>query len=445
MYLYENENDNANIVDPNRNDQNDFLLPPLIVTTHSEGIERTSIATQDDADESVTLLKAKLVKELQQQSGYLNNSVNLQYLPAPLPLPSDPITYQSAKTQEKRHDKNYSNHIDNDDKDVSETKKVLIKKPFKKLQKEDASEVDDIDIRFSADSEEAAPSTQRQVIDQKDSATLKKFIDQYLSPAVHYATIENLPRADSGFTHPPLRAEYPTELQNNFIPKAQIAYQPTTTTTTKQSSPPPIPPAVLPTSLAPIVHPVPNHASATTQNRPQYYQGPIITSTYSNRDTPASSSPEKVVVKIVPATGWYLNDASERRSYYDALSHGLLKENGYVFVNDVQRDVQPIEHNTVRRSPQQSYQTYPQYQTQTYQQPANYYQTTQYAQAPVYATQTQRAPTEQRSFGDDPYYHGHSSYNVPLGSVTRLAGDSNTVAAYQLVYNNQRTRRRSQV
>lgn len=436
LYLY--ENDNANIVDPNGNDQidqNDYLLPPLVVRTQTDSNEQAIVETQTESDASVTLLKAKLVKELQQQSGYLNNSINLQYLPVPLPIPSDPIGYKSGKTQEKRHDKNYANHIDNDnnddDKDVSATTKILIKKPFKKLQKEETADIDDIDIRFNADSEEAAPSTQRQVIDQKDSATLKKFIDQYLSPAVHYATIENLPRTDSGFTHPPLRAEYPTELQNNFIPKARIAYQPTTATTNGHfsSSPPPVPPAVLPTALPPVAQSSP----AIAPNRPQYYQGPIITSTYSNRDTPASSAADKVVVKIVPATGWYLNDENERRSYYDALSHGLLKENGYVFVNDVQRDVQPIEHNAIRRSPQT-------FQYQNYQPYINYYQT-----APVYAAQTQRVPTERSFSDDDAYYHGHTSFNVPLNSVTRLAGDSNTVPAYQLVYNNQRTRRRSQI
>lgn len=263
--------------------------------------------------------------------------------------------------------------------------KILIRTNFtENLQKAtstvaaaDTEEKYDIDIRFGAESEETAPSTQRQVIDQEDSASLHKYSHQYSPKAIHYATIDNFPRNDLALTHPPLRTEYPTALQNNFIPKARIAYQPTAThystppqlPATTVTSLPPTPPAIqLPSSLANSVHPVvPNYAYtppsvvplqstytqyASSSSSPNTILPPTSSVTNLNNleQSSKANSREKVVVKIVPATGWYLNDAAERRSYYDAVSRGLLRENGYVFVNDVQRPQAAQQHNIVRRS-----------------------------------------------------------------------------------------------
>lgn len=46
---------------------------------------------------------------------------------------------------------------------------------------------------------------------------------------------------------------------------------------------------------------------------------------------------ESVVVKIVPALGFHLNDPKERAAYYEAVQRGLLSDNGFVYVNKVQQ------------------------------------------------------------------------------------------------------------
>lgn len=433
LYLYENDNSS-----------NEFSIESHVNgNVNNIGLNDISIvpSTQSNAPinapvESLSLSKAKLVKELPQQSGYMNNTLNRQYLPLSAEL--DPIFYQSlTNAQEKPVDK--MNDLINADHQTNKRHKAHDKSNdilshvdfINKLQKDasDAREKFDIDIRFNVENEEAAPSTQRHVIDQEDSASLHKYSHQYSAQAVHYATIDNLPRPDLGLTHPPLRTDYPTELQNNFIPKARIAFQPTASQYTPQlpSSSLPGPLSVpLPITLPSVVHSVSNYAvpistsSTTTQAQPQPQSYNYATSaapaasTHNNilvQSPSKSDSQEKVVVKIVPATGWYLNDAAERRSYYDAVSRGLLRENGYVFVNDVQRQqLQPGKHNIMRRS-----------------------------------AQSQSHPSE-RSFVDDgdTIYHGQTSYTVPIGSVTRLVGDSNSVrSASALAYNTQRTRRRS--
>lgn len=463
LYLYENGNstdvintetslkDNANNIDPNERHQNvnvtnDYTLTeltpaptttpaptpaqPTTTTIRLPTAAPVAIYFDDETnghqyEDSVTLTKAKLVKELRQQTDYINNNIDLLYLP--VALPSDPISYHKTKIHEKRQDKNFINFINENDNELGdESLNITTKSNLTELQKKE--ENIGIDIRFNAENEETAPSTQRQVIDQEDSATLHKFAHQYTSQqAVHYATIENLPRADYGFTHPPLQSEYPSEIQNNFIAKAHIAYQPN-----QQYTPPQLP--------APsVVHTVANYAPATTQTQPQYYSAPIITSSYSNQDSqphsPSPSSREKVVVKIVPATGWYLNDEAERRSYYDAVSRGLLRENGYVFVNDVQRQSQPTSQNDARRHHIRSAQTFsPATYTNTY--PLNYPNTyTNVQTSPVYSqsqSQSQRIPTERRFTDDDSVFHGHTSFNVPISSVSKLVGDSDSVSAYRL-------------
>lgn len=431
MYLYENDNNSKDVSieshvneDENNADTNAFLSDNSIVSSNKNNVYINASA------ESLIVSKAKLVKELRQQSGYINNTIDRNYLP--LSSQSNQISQQSlTNVHEKRLDtfndsKNVDDQTDKRHKFHQESNDIFTHQDFvNKLQKQasDSEEKFDIDIRFNAENEEAAPSTQRQVIDQEDSASLHKYSHQYSAQAVHYATIDNRPRPDLGLTHPPLRTDYPTELQNNFIPKARIAYQPTAAQYSPQLPPPPSIP--LPSTLPSVVHSVSNYAvpiasstASLPSPQPQSYNyaasATPAASNYNNLvQSPSSDSREKIVVNIVPATGWYLNDAAERRSYYDAVSRGLLRENGFVYVNDVQRP-QTLHntigpHNVVRRSAQQFY-----------------------------------SPVPLAQADGDALYHGQTSYTVPIGSVTRLVGDSNSVSgASALTRNGQRARRRS--
>lgn len=344
--------------------------------------------------ESLSVSKAKLVKELRQQSGYINNTggtLNRHYTPT-TSRPA-PITHQSlTNAQAIQVDTQTNNDDRHNDVDNQTDKRhpavphptaddILTHEDFiNELQRDkvDADKKFDIDIRFNGESEETAPSTQRQVIDQEDSASLHKYSHQFSPDAVHYITLDNLPRPDLELTHPPLRSDYPAALQNNLIPKARIAYQPTATQYTPQL--PPITVSAtqplsipLPATLSSAVQPVSNvFASPPSLPPPAHQLLPQPQSQLSYNYASASNvvqSPiaddtkEKVVVKIVPATGWYLNDAAERRSYYDAVSRGLLRENGFVFVNDVQRPQQQqqqqqlttSQHNIVRQDHSAAY------------------------------------------------------------------------------------------
>lgn len=305
----------------------------------------------------------------------------------------------------------------------------------------------DIDVRFNTGNDQVEQATQRQLLDQQDSAS-QKF--QYSAQAYHYTTIENRPPVTYTLPHPPLQDEYPKAIQNNYVPKAQLAYQ----TSAQQYAPLSVP---IPSSLPSIVHrpdPTPirsivnrppvaasapaRPAGSASPPQPQYFSSPVITSTYSNRDTYGqaqnSDVQEKVVVKIVPATGWYLNDEKERQSYYNAVSQGLLSENGYVFVNDVQRvsgQSSPCETSnpTVPCSTSNNAPSLPQYPFHPQ------YTPTQPPWLHRYREQLpdpRHTSTEIRSTRQDEALKGKTSYNVPLMSVGKLAGDSDRINNYSL-------------
>lgn len=295
------------------------------------------------------------------------------------------------------------------------------------------------------------------------------------SQAFVITEIENRPLVNFNIPHhPPLQTVYPASIQNNVVSRAA----PNRPTVQRYSSPP------IPQSLPSIVH-EPSNTVATIQNVPvslasslnaQHYQYPVITSRWSNRESYQNAQArEKVVVKVVKAPGWYLNDANERRSYFDAVARGLLSENGLVYVNNVQREnaaaahfaqqtpnsftptkidstatfsqypSSPIQDPSVVYSPQniipsavQSTAVYPaanliqSYNGINYWPPcaiASYQQHVQDSQSSIQP----QAQSRQLSFDkptniEDNLYSGRSSYNVEQKSVGRLAGDN---AKYQ--------------
>ena len=321
---------------------------------------------EDEEDDEQSTTQSKSVKILNEQSGYLNNTK---------------VDHDDPSSSNRMHEKR------------SRLNARIYPRPNEiprsKLQKDETLSGLDfaLDVRFGE--EEAAPSTQRQVINGHGDVQYSQ------SHGVHYATIENRPQINYELTHPPLQVEYPTAIQNNFIPKTRIAFQPTpqlnsVVPSLQAWSNAPIYRPQLPLS-APTFPPIPSGAQA---QRVQYAASPIITSSYSNRGPavpPGLSQSDKVVVKIVPATGWYLNNENERKSYYNAVSRGLLNQNGFVFVNNVQTPGPGALH---RRS-----------------------------------VKYEPLPLERRSDDDvdEIPFEGQSSYNVPLSSVGKLIGDSHTV------------------
>lgn len=160
-----------------------------------------------------------------------------------------------------------------------------------------------------------------------------------ISKAYVYTEIENRPPINFDIPVPPLHTVYPKSIQNNV--ESRVVNRPELQ---RQYSAPSIP-----LSLPSIVH-EPSNTVATIQNVPSTFanalsdaqrisSSPVITSTYSNRESFSNGhAREKVVVKVVKAPGWYLNDAEERNSYFNAVAHGLLSENGLVYVNNVQKE-----------------------------------------------------------------------------------------------------------
>lgn len=185
---------------------------------------------------------------------------------------------------------------------------------------------------------------------------------------IHFATIENRPNpSQSSFQPPPLQSNYPTSIQNN--PQSYSSYHsvvnryiPSVPSTIQSSIPP---------SLPSIVHPSPQLPTQPTHSFP-------------TNPSPRTTLNEKVVVKIIPATGWYLNDANERQSFLDAVSRGLLSDKGFVYVNDVQSSQR----------------------------------------------QSQNAGRSQIDIDEEAFFHGSSSYESPLNSVGKLPGDSDSVSGY---------------
>lgn len=74
---------------------------------------------------------------------------------------------------------------------------------------------------------------------------------------------------------------------------------------------------------------------------------------YSNGGREGYGANRNVEVKIVPALGFALNDPKEREAYYEAVSRGLLGENGAVYVNKVQGN--PFSTPSDFYSPQTSF------------------------------------------------------------------------------------------
>ncbi|KAG4075275.1 hypothetical protein HA402_003066, partial [Bradysia odoriphaga] len=192
----------------------------------------------------------------------------------------------------------------------------------------------------------------------------------------HYATIENRPNpSQASFQAPPLQSNYPASIQNN--PQSQSSY-PSVDNRYIPSAPLPVPSSI-PSSLPSIVHP-------TSQ-----YSTQQVTSFATNQhNIPRTTSNEKVVVNVIPATGWYLNDPNERQSFLDAVSRGLLSEKGFVYVNNVQGSQQQ-QSNFNAQEPQ---------------------------------------GRSQIDIDEEAFFHGSSSYESPLNSVGKLPGDSDSVSAF---------------
>lgn len=269
---------------------------------------------------------------------------------------------------------------------------------------------------------------------------------EQLAPQQAYVLteIENRPIANFNIPHPPLQTVYPKSIQNNV--ESLVA------SPLKRLGA-----ASIPMSLPSIVHDSSNTV-ATIENVPSTFTGalkhPVITSTYSNRE---SDSREKVVVKVVKAPGWYLNDVSERNSYFDAVAHGLLSENGLVYVNNVQKENiqnapipvsgtnvlppgldQPsrfsnpaIAYSPKSILPPALLQSQAQYSAGNLVQPFNGFwppcANTAFQQSIQLPAQLQHSTFKKRSTNAD-LFDGRSSYDVGQQSVGRLAGDN---ARYQ--------------
>lgn len=302
-------------------------------------------------------------------------------------------------------------------------------------------------VKYQSINNQNHPEQQQQ--QQAPSAAQKAYV---------LTEIENRPPlADHNLAHPPLQTDYPKSIQNNI--ESRVINRPTLHR--QYSAPPSIP---IPPSLPSIVH-EPSNTVATIQNVPptfvsslnaQRYSSPVITSTYTNRETYShanNNAREKVVVKVVKAPGWYLNDENERSSYLNAVTNGLLSENGLVYVNDVQKEIvqnAPINFTPSKVTPP----TYSHTQTSRIESPSVAYSPTNiippallqsqlaysarnsaqpFAWPPcaaAYAHLIQSSPSHFRTFqrrssdgGNNPY-DGRSSYDVGLESVGRLAGDN---------------------
>lgn len=164
---------------------------------------------------------------------------------------------------------------------------------------------------------------------------------EHRSAQVYYFTeIENRPHSFNSAPRPPLQEVYPKSIQNIVadVPPNEVVHSKLAT--------PFNPPVSIPASLPSIVH---DSDSAAQHIRTSFklsspISRPIITASLSNHKQETSNTQEKIIVKVVKAPGWYLNDASERNSYYNAVAHGLLGRNGLVYVNNVQKVSNHIQH-----------------------------------------------------------------------------------------------------
>lgn len=143
----------------------------------------------------------------------------------------------------------------------------------------------------------------------------------------------NLPPSRVFVPNPPLRAVYPEYLRNTIA----VRRKPTNKHNSLIKTSP------LPSSLPSIVHDLGGTskteeyrtAQAIEQSLVIQRSHPLITTSYGNK--PISVN-EKVVVKVVKAPGWYLNNKNERESFLNALKSGLLSQSGNVYVNKVQNE-----------------------------------------------------------------------------------------------------------
>lgn len=261
------------------------------------------------------------------------------------------------------------------------------------------------------------------------------------SQAFVFTEIENRPLVNYNIPHPPLQTVYPKSIQNNVVSRA--VNRPTVQPYSSPSIPQSLPSIVHePSNTVATIQNVPSTFSASSLNAQRY---PLITTTYSNRESYTNDNArEKVVVKVVKAPGWYLNDANERRSYFDAVAHGLLSNNGLVYVNNVQKEnaAHLAQNSRINYAPSKiSPPTFSQIQNS----PAAYQSANlqsfnginywppcalaSFQQGPPLQSQSQ-PQTRQLQFNnpsntrDDGFYRGRSSYNVNLQSVGRLAGDN---------------------
>lgn len=321
------------------------------------------------------------------------------------------------------------------------TSNKFISNGFSDLQRNNYAD-QQIDVRFNMDNKEVTRASQQQ-LDQNDSSTLRKFAQQISTSksnaqAYYYASIDNRPQANYGIQPPPLQSYYPASIQNNYASGTirPLNYKPTPIPASLPSvvySPTAV--RTLPNYVQQSVK-VPRPQSLTAASNAQYYSSSAIPAPYGSRpcDFPPNRPNEKVVVKIVPANGWYLNDEKERKSYYDAVARGLLNENGFVYVNDVQRYSPQSTQNIVwysssapPQSPPQSPSPSSSYIPPSYPRSNQKWELTQYG-SPVQVL-SQPRPVQLSTFKrqvepENSAYRGETSYNVPLKSVGKLAGDN---------------------
>lgn len=161
-----------------------------------------------------------------------------------------------------------------------------------------------------------------------------------------FTEIENRPHSYNSAPRPPLQEVYPKEIQN-IVSDAPVdeAVQPRFGTSFNAATAP------IPASLPSIVHDANTAAQSIqlTAKLPMPATQPVIRASYANDMHETIDAQEKIIVRVVKAPGWYLNDAGERSSYYNAVAHGLLGTNGLVYVNNVQRvpdPMRPFEYST---------------------------------------------------------------------------------------------------
>lgn len=430
-------------------------LMKIAAFNETENSEERDEYADIDYDESLNETDSKTYETV---NDALRDILNAQLIYSTFNIPEGDTNFLTNRTQEKRERtlQTYPDDRNENNLNLNSTEQQKLLLNSQKIASNPNQKPQ------NTEREATAQSTQQQVVDQEDSASQRKYAQQSSAQAFFFTEIENRPIVNYNIPHPPLQMEYPKSILNdNYHLAARVV----------NKGPPSVPqfvsPTPIPSSLPSIVH-QPSKTVAQIQNvpfvqkapaisaspaivniqavpsSPQYYKAPVITSTYSNRENYAhlSSNPrEKVVVNVVHAPGWYLNDENERKSYFNAVAHGLLSKNGLVYVNNVQKVHSHSPTIQTQPNPVYSYGPAVTYSSKHIIPPALLQSQSVYsAQAPaspnVYAppcVQVQQTPAQiqsrQLSFArrqDDAQgvYAGTSSYNVPLKSVGKLAGDN---------------------